>query len=439
MEIRPAVRIHRSPAGAPARQPVKRAASWRPGRGTRSSRRSGRPGRASAPGSRAAAPTRPSRPSRRRRTRAGRWPRAGTMRQRALLQRARARGSARMAAWPRYQVGRGGIASDRVVGRASRRSRRRRRTPTRRRSARRSRAPRRRRARAASPAGCARAAARRPPCARAAGRCRSTAGVASSVSATSAGEKPSTSRRSSTARWRGGQVLERGDEGELDALALLVAGLGAGEAVVSRALVGYGSIQTDSTSGARARRADRRPARSRAAAPAAAGARSAAGSRWWRSGTARSAASCAPRSAASPRQARSSVSCSASSASWHRAEHPVAVRVQLARGAARRAGRRRPRRPRARRRAWSSSAATFIGTLAVWAARGRLAALGARPPRFATRPAPRAAREDGGAELRRALGGVGQASTSTYGTQTGRGVRHSTMPPPTSPPRARAK
>ena len=45
--------------------------------------------------------------------------------------------------------------------------------------------------------------------------------VVSSCSATSRAEKPSTSRRISTARWRGGEVLQRGDERELDALALL--------------------------------------------------------------------------------------------------------------------------------------------------------------------------------------------------------------------------
>ena len=47
--------------------------------------------------------------------------------------------------------------------------------------------------------------------------------MVSSASAVSLAEKPSTSRRIRTARWRAGQVLERGGEGELDALALLVA------------------------------------------------------------------------------------------------------------------------------------------------------------------------------------------------------------------------
>ena len=41
----------------------------------------------------------------------------------------------------------------------------------------------------------------------------------------SCAEKPSTSRRISTARWFGGQQLKRGDERELDALALFVARL----------------------------------------------------------------------------------------------------------------------------------------------------------------------------------------------------------------------
>ena len=74
--------------------------------------------------------------------------------------------------------------------------------------------------------------ARRRSCARAAARCSTDATVVSSDSATSLAEKPSTSRRISTARWVAGRCWTRGDERQLDALAPLVAGLRRGEAVL---------------------------------------------------------------------------------------------------------------------------------------------------------------------------------------------------------------
>ena len=50
--------------------------------------------------------------------------------------------------------------------------------------------------------------------------------MVSRAAAVSRAEKSRTSRKISAARWRRRQVLEGGDEGELDRLALLVAGLG---------------------------------------------------------------------------------------------------------------------------------------------------------------------------------------------------------------------
>ncbi len=200
--------------------------------------------------------------------------------------------------------------------RASRRSRPRHRAPTPGRSARRARAAARRRSRAAWPAGCAPAAAPRPPGARAAARCRPTAGVVPSASAISAGAKPSTSRSSSTARWRARQVLQRGDERELDALALLVARLGRGRPVREPAArPGTARATPARHGGARQRVVRVAPAgRSRAADPLRAALdRAQADVRGdpVEPGAQRAAAL----EAGSPRQARSSVSCSASSAS----------------------------------------------------------------------------------------------------------------------------
>ena len=96
------------------------------------------------------------------------------------------------------------------------------------------------------------------------------------------------------------ELLERGDERQLDALALLVARLRRGEPSSSPRLAsGYGSSQTDSSSGGSV------PSCGSAGRPvvdgqhrASAAARSRSGRRWSRSGTARRAASCGPRSAA---------------------------------------------------------------------------------------------------------------------------------------------
>ena len=101
----------------------------------------------------------------------------------------------------------------------------------------------RRPARAASPAGCARQSLVDVRYARL--RALVTAPGSrslSSVCATSRVEKPSTSRRSSTARWLDRQVLDRRDERQLHALAPLVPRLGCGEsASTASCVVGYGS------------------------------------------------------------------------------------------------------------------------------------------------------------------------------------------------------
>ena len=114
------------------------------------------------------------------------------------------------------------------------------------------------------------------------------------------------------------QVLERGDERELDALALLVASLGRGEAVLEAeplVRVRLDPDRLDERLG-RGRRAGRPPGRSRSAARAWAAARSPSGRRWSRSCRATSAASCGPRTGAARARRRSSASWSASSASW---------------------------------------------------------------------------------------------------------------------------
>ena len=95
----------------------------------------------------------------------------------------------------------------------------------------------------------------------------------------------------------GGQVLERRDEGQLDALAQLVAGLGRGVAVLEPQPGVRERLDPDGL--------ERRQAevvvvvdgrgRSRSAAPAWAAARSRSGRCWSRSCRARSAASCGPR------------------------------------------------------------------------------------------------------------------------------------------------
>ena len=173
-----------------------------------------------------------------------------------------------MASRPRNQPGRGGIASDRVLGqhrhdrvdvaalpgvdvalddRAHLA---------------------RRRARAASPAGCARAAARRPPCGRAAARCRPRPRSSRASRRPPRREAQHVAQDQHRALARR-QVLQRGDERELDRLALLVAGLGPGAAVrdLERSS-GTARPRPTRPAARRARRADRRPARSPAAAPA---------------------------------------------------------------------------------------------------------------------------------------------------------------------------
>ena len=95
----------------------------------------------------------------------------------------------------------------------------------------------------------------------------------------------------------GRQVLKRGDERELHGLALLVAGLGRGVAVLEAERLVRVRLDPDRLDqrARRARREDRSAARSRSGAPASAGARSRRGRRWSRSGRATSAASFGPR------------------------------------------------------------------------------------------------------------------------------------------------
>ena len=112
------------------------------------------------------------------------------------------------------------------------------------------------------------------------------------------------------------EQLERRHEGQLDALALLVARRRRREAVHEPELGVRVRLDPDRLrEGGSWRCADRSAARTRAAGPARAAARWRSGRRSSRCGTARRAASCAPRMPRRPRQARSSASCSASSAS----------------------------------------------------------------------------------------------------------------------------
>ena len=144
--------------------------------------------------------------------------------------------------------------------------------------------------------------------------------VMSSSSAVSRAVQSSTSRMISTARWRGGSAWIDGDEGELDRLALDDDGLGLlARAAPSRRAAGPGRAA------ARARRGTTRaPAR----------AANCAGSRRGR----RSSRSCtARRGSSGPPSKRVEVAPGAEVGLLHhvlggleRAEHPVAVNVQLA-------------------------------------------------------------------------------------------------------------
>ena len=163
---------------------------------------------------------------------------------------------------------------------------------------RRARAGRRRRASAASAAGSARAAARRPSLARRWSALLTDGdGRLERLRHLARGEAEHLAQDQHRALVRR-QVLKRGDEGELDALALLVARLGRGVAVLERrALVGVGLDPG---------RLDQRPPGPSCGSAAGcvdgarawAAARSRRGRCWWRSCRARSAASCGPRSAA---------------------------------------------------------------------------------------------------------------------------------------------
>ena len=73
--------------------------------------------------------------------------------------------------------------------------------------------------------------------------------VVSSASATSFGREVEHLAQDQHRALVGRQVLQRGDERQLDALAQLVARLGAGEPVVEPGSSGYGSTHTDSITG----------------------------------------------------------------------------------------------------------------------------------------------------------------------------------------------
>ena len=148
--------------------------------------------------------------------------------------------------------------------------------------------------------------------------------VVSSVSATSVAENCSTSRQEEHGTLVGRQLLQRGDEGELDVLPPLVA---------VRRIVARGRDRAPATSG-RSRRPRR--GRGRRSTPAsdprtATGAAGAAASRrqaWVAMRYSHVRSELRPSNAASPRQAASSVSCRRVLRVLQRTEHPVAMRVQ---------------------------------------------------------------------------------------------------------------
>ncbi len=126
------------------------------------------------------------------------------------------------------------------------------------------------------------------------------------------------------------QQLERGDEGQLDALALLVARGRSRESVCEAEL----SVRVRLDPGRLDERrveagGDRRAGRSRPAAAARVCARSWSGRRWSRCGRTRSAASCAPRTRQAAPGAQERLLQRVLGV-VHRSEHAVAVRVQFA-------------------------------------------------------------------------------------------------------------
>ena len=143
---------------------------------------------------------------------------------------------------------------------------------------------------------------------------------------------------------RGGQVLERRDERQLDALALLVARLRGGVALRE---AGVGVRLDPDRLGQRLRpgsRAARRTGRSRSGARASAAARARPGTCSSRSCRARCAASCGPRSAAA--RARPAAAPPGASPRRRGPSRASGSSARAApRGAARRGGGRRPRRP----------------------------------------------------------------------------------------------
>ena len=158
------------------------------------------------------------------------------------------------------------------------------------------------------------------------------------------------------------QVLEGDDEGQLDALALLVAGVRGGEPVLDAELLVRVGLDPDRLDQrlARAARGDRPRARSPRAAPASAGARdrveAGVGGDLVEPGANRAAALELRQAAPGPQLRLLERVLGV----VDRAEHAVAVRVQLASDVHRPADRRRTRRPLAPPRASSRSAAAAL-------------------------------------------------------------------------------
>ena len=313
---------------------------------------------------------------------------------RASASRARAGSARRKAATasrPRYQVGIGGIAMRGVVGEHGDQRVDVAALPGGDEARRRSRAARRRRARAAWPAGCARAAARRRVLwARCSALYDRGGRRLERVGRPRGPEKPEHVAQDQHGALARRQVLQRGDERQLDALALLVARLGPGDAVAeAQALVGVGLDP---------HRFDERRRgpvvgvgggavvdREHELGPPLDRLQARVGGDRVEPGAQRAAALEARQPAPGAQQRLLQRVLGV----LDRAEHPVAVGVAARRDAARPAGRRRPRRPAGRHRA---ARARSCASAAPSAARTRSRRRRAWSRRCASPPGPRAAR-----------------------------------------------
>ena len=211
--------------------------------------------------------------------------------------------------------------------------------------------------------------------------------LVSSSSATSLAFQRSTSHRISTARWRAGQVLEGGHEGQADRVALhgQLGRIALGADQAGRDRLDQGDL------GQRVQvRLDRlrRTGRSPSAAPGGCGRSACRGRRWWRSGTARSGTRRGPRSGRS--RARPAGTCPARRPRPRTASRASGSSSRSARSDAARAGARGPPAPTRLIPARGSSyvirptpSAKIIGLSSAGATRGR------RPVRGPGRPAAR--------------------------------------------------